>query len=82
MSNPINKKTAQIMRLLNDDWEERSAEERRTDRDNRRRQDISYFENGGKERRKIKERRNLEERRDGWMRVGQWRSVSVFDDRR
>jgi len=82
MSNPINKKTVKIMQLLKDDWEERSAEERRTDRDNRRRQDISYFENGGKERRKIKERRNLEERRDGWLRVGQWRSVSVFDDRR
>jgi hypothetical protein len=82
MSNSINKKTAPIMQLLNDDWEERSPEERRTDRDNRRRQDFSYFENGGKERRKIKERRNLEERRDGWMRVGQWRSVSVFDDRR
>ena len=41
----------------------------------------SYFKNGGKERRKIKERRHPEERRDGWLRVGQWRSVSVFDNK-
>jgi hypothetical protein len=82
MNDPIDKKAAQIMQLLNDDWEERSSEERRTDKDNRNVQDISYFENGGQERRKIKERRNLEERRDGWLRVGQWRSVSVFDDKR
>jgi hypothetical protein len=75
------KNSTQIVQLLNDDWEERSAEERRSDKDNRNGQDASYFVNGGKERRKIKERRQMEERRDGWLRVGQWRSESVFDNK-
>jgi hypothetical protein len=80
MNDRMIKNSTQIVRLLNDDWEERSAEERRSDKDNRNGQDSSYFINGGKERRKITERRQTEERRDGWLRVGQWRSESVFDD--
>ena len=65
---------------LNDDWKERSAKERRSDNDNRNNDNPEYLKNGGEERRKIKERRNREERRDGWMRIGQWQSESVFDD--
>ena len=83
MSDPTNKNSVKIEKLLNDDWQERSPQERRSDIDNRNNgKDKLYFENGGKERRKLKERRKTEERRDGWMRVGQWRSVSVFDDKK
>ncbi len=78
----MNIKTSKIEQLVNDDWEERSSEERRTENDNRNGPDNSYFANGGRERRQIMERRHPEERRDGWMRVGQWRSESVFDDTR
>jgi len=81
MNDRIIKNWAQMMKLLKDDWEERSPEERRSDKDNRNGHDPSYFQNGGKERRKLKERRQMEERRDGWLRVGQWRSESVFDDK-
>jgi hypothetical protein len=80
MNNP-NIKPAKVEQLLNDDWQERSSEERRSDSDKRNGQDPSYFANGGSERRTIKERRHPEERRDGWLRVGQWRSISVFDNR-
>ena len=80
MRNPASKKNVEMEQLLNDDWQVRSTHERRSDNDNRNGQDILYFKNGGRERRKIKERRKKEERRDGWMRVGQWRSESVFDD--
>ena len=79
MSDPISNNTPKIEQLLNDDWQERAMKERRSDNDNRNGQDPLYFENGGRERRKTKERRHPEERRDGWMRAGQWRSVSVFD---
>jgi hypothetical protein len=82
MNNPMSIKTAKIEQLLNDDWEERSLEERRSENDNRIGKDKSYITNGGRERRQIRERRHPEERRDGWMRVGQWRSESVFDDKR
>ena len=34
---------------------------------------------GGQERRRTEERRASEERRDGWLRVGRWRSVPIFD---
>jgi hypothetical protein len=68
-----------IEQLLDDDWKERAMQERRSDNDNRHSQDKSYFKNGGRERRTIMERRQPEERRDGWLRVGQWRSESVFD---
>ncbi len=63
-------------------WGERSPEERRSDNENRNGQDKSYFDNDGRERRKIEERRHPDERRDGWLRVGQWRSESVFDHKR
>jgi hypothetical protein len=81
MNDRLDKNSAQIMKILNDDWEERSPEERRSDKDNRNGQDASYFKNGGKERRRTKERRQTEERRDGWLRVGQWRSEAVFDNK-
>ena len=81
MSDPMNINKAKIKQLLNDDWEDRSPQERRSDDDNRNGQDKSYFENGGSERRKIMERRHPDERRDGWLRVGQWRSESVFDNK-
>jgi hypothetical protein len=80
MNERLTKNSASMLQPLNDDWEERSPEERRSDRDNRKGRDKSYFKKGGKERRKIKERRQMEERRDGWLRVGQWRSESVFDN--
>jgi hypothetical protein len=79
MNSHMNIKTAKIEQLLNDDWQERAAEERRSDSDNRNGHDKIYFEKGGSERRKIVERRHPEERRDGWLRIGQWRSESVFD---
>ncbi len=82
MNDRLIKNSANIEQLLNDDWGERSPEERRSDNDNRNGQDKSYFETGGRERRKIKERRHPDERRDGWLRVGQWRSESVFDHKR
>lgn len=82
MDNPMNINKTKIKQLLNDEWQERATQERRSDNDNRESQDNLYFENGGQERRKLKERRQPEERRDGWLRVGQWRSESVFDDRR
>lgn len=80
MNNPLKIEPAKMEQLLNDDWQERSTVERRSDSDKRIRQDHSYFKNGGSERRKLKERRQPEERRDGWLRVGQWRSISVFDN--
>ena len=78
----MNIKPAKIEQLLNDDWEKRSSEERRSDDDNRNGKDMSYFTNGGRERRQIRERRHPDERRDEWLRVGQWRSESVFDDKK
>ena len=61
-------------------WRERSKLERRTERDNRMKDCKEYFSKGGKERRKKEERRQSMERRDGWMRVGKWSSVSVFEE--
>jgi hypothetical protein len=61
-------------------WQERSPVERRADRDKRTQNSITYFVKGGKERRTGKERRHSEERRDRWIRVGKWRSESVFDE--
>ena len=82
MNNAMSIKTAKIKQLLNDDWEDRSLEERRSEKDNRNGKDMSYFDKGGRERRQMRERRHPDERRDGWMRVGRWRSESVFDDKR
>jgi hypothetical protein len=61
-------------------WQERSRIERRADQDNRTLNSHTYFVTGGKERRSGKERRHSEERRDRWIRVGKWRSESVFDE--
>jgi len=63
-----------------DKWQERSPVERRADRDKRTKNSNTYFVKGGQERRIGKERRHSEERRDRWMRVGKWRSESVFDE--
>ena len=63
MNNPMRKNIAKIEKLANDDWEERSQEERRSENDNRSGRDKSYFEKGGEERRLAKERRQPEERR-------------------
>jgi len=63
-----------------DEWQTRSAFERRADQDNRRKNSRKYFFNGGQERRTGIERRHPGERRDKWMRVGKWRSVPVFDE--
>ena len=61
-------------------WQERSPVERRADGDNRTKSSNTYFKKGGKERRTGKERRHSEERRERWLRVGKWRSESVFDE--
>ena len=63
-----------------DRWQERSQIERRADQDKRTRNSNTYFITGGQERRSGKERRHAEERRDRWIRVGKWRSESVFDE--
>jgi hypothetical protein len=63
-----------------DDWQKRSHIERRAAREKRSADSSEYLSKGGKERRKRKERRHSDERRDGWLRVGRWRSVSVFDE--
>jgi hypothetical protein len=63
-----------------DEWQTRSAVERRAEHDSRRKNSRKYFINGGQERRTGKERRHPQERRDKWMRVGKWRSVPVFDE--
>ena len=79
MNNPLRKIRSKTELLFIDEWQERLSEERRSDIDNRNGHDQSYFQNGGRERRKKEERRHPEERRDGWLRIGQWRSESVFD---
>lgn len=80
MNQLTNEDKANFKNLLNDDWKERVAVERRSDKDNRINPNPHYFRKGGQERRKLKERRNIEERRDGWMRIGRWQSESVFDE--
>lgn len=61
-------------------WQERSPTERRGDGDNRKNNSTKYLGGGGRERRTGKERRDPEERRDRWLRIGKWRSESVFDE--
>ncbi len=61
-------------------WQARSPVERRADQDKRTKNSSAYFVKGGKERRTGNERRHTEERRDRWIRVGKWRSESVFDE--
>ena len=53
----------------------RSAIDRRSGEDKRKRYNLDYFTDGGEERRKGKERRQSEERRSGWARVYKWCSV-------
>lgn len=74
------KRRIELNYFLEDDWQERTTVERRSDDDKRTTFNGEYFIKGGKERRRTKERRQTEERRDGWMRVGKWRSQSVFDE--
>ena len=77
---PESKRNLDLEEMLDDDWHERTDEERRTDEDKRRKLNCEYFIKGGKERRRVKERRQSDERRDGWIRVGKWRSEAVFDE--
>ena len=61
-------------------WSTRSRLDRRMgtpDRRNKRGAGISSI--AKPERRRNHDRRYQCERRDGWLRVGRWRSVSVFD---
>jgi hypothetical protein len=60
-------------------WQKRSPVERRGDQDKRKKNSKNNFI-GDVERRTGRERRDTEERRDRWMRVGKWRSESVFDE--
>ena len=80
MTHVNTKNRGALKKLLTDDWAIRCLEERRSDRDKRTSNDTSYPSKGSQERRKIKERRQVEERRDGWLRIGKWRSISVFDE--
>ena len=64
-----------------EEWQERSTDERRSKGgDKRTAQSTDFFSKRRKERRKVMERRQSGERRDRWMRIGRWRSVSVFDE--
>jgi hypothetical protein len=59
-----------------------SPKDRRSGNDRRKafygiEENLSYFRNGGRERRSWLERRSTEERRAGWMRVDNWSSVLV-----
>ena len=60
-------------------WQERSPVERRGDQD-KRTKNSKKLGVGRPERRTGKERRETTERRDRWLRVGKWRSESVFDE--
>ena len=71
---------ADVTSVPEKEWIERSGTERRSERDKRRGSSRVYFFNGGTERRKTADRRQSPERRDGWLRVGKWRSVSIFDE--
>jgi hypothetical protein len=53
----------------------RLGSDRRAGEDRRRVHDLSYFENGGVERRYNQDRRVRGEQRSGWVRVTQWSSV-------
>jgi hypothetical protein len=60
-------------------WVERSSTERRSDQEKRSHAGSTHLIRGGRDRRTTEERRASEERRDGWLRVGRWRSVPIFD---
>lgn len=55
----------------------RSGADRRDTEERRQVHDLSYFENGGVERRSGRERRTEPERRAGWVRVSQWHSICL-----
>jgi hypothetical protein len=65
--------------LSNSAWIERSGVERRSGKDKRRSASRRYFLKGGRERRRKDDRRQSAERRDGWLQVGKWRSIGVFN---
>ena len=60
-------------------WSQRSPIDRRTQTEDRRNQ-VSTFASTfcGLDKRITTDRREENERRDGWLRIGRWRSVSVF----
>jgi hypothetical protein len=60
-------------------WQERSPIERRGDQDKRKKNSKKIIATG-QDRRSGKERRDITERRDRWLRIGKWRSESVFDE--
>ena len=60
-------------------WVKRSSTERRSDKEKRSLASSTHFIQGGRERRNTEERRKEDERRGGWLRVGRWRSVPIFD---
>ena len=74
------RRKAKLDEILEEHWQQRADVERRSDPDKRISYDLEYFIKGGKERRQLRDRREAGERRDGWLRVGRWRSVSVFDE--
>ena len=76
----IRLQTTNADKLDIDPWCVRSLSDRRNSAPDRRKKGIP----GGKslfkrDRRKPSERRYQSERRDGWLRVGRWHSVSVFE---
>ena len=75
--------TAAIMEFSNFDiepWSQRSLFDRRAESIDRR-NPVPTFRRPfhGSDKREATDRRELSERRDGWLRIGRWRSVSVFD---
>ena len=60
-------------------WQERPPIERRSDQDKRKKNNKKILVTGH-DRRTGKERRDITERRDRWLRVGKWRSESIFDE--
>jgi len=60
-------------------WQERSPIERRGDQDKRKKNSKKILA-PRQDRRTGKERRDITERRDRWLRIGKWRSESVFDE--
>lgn len=60
-------------------WQKRSPIERRGDQDKRKKNSKKIIAIC-QDRRSGKERRDITERRDRWLRIGKWRSESVFDE--
>jgi hypothetical protein len=54
-------------------WQKRSPIERRGDQDKRKKNSKKIITTG-------QDRRSGKERRDRWLRIGKWRSESVFDE--